>query len=145
MTFWAHKDQLLVEHLNEVGALAANFAVAFDAIEQGRLAGLLHDLGKAEEHFQKRLECDDKDRKLKKEPHAHHGAAMALEHQAWPIAFAVNGHHAGLHDRSNVDRIRGEYLPKAESSVRKLCECHPKWSPPSISQPLPHWLAETTV
>lgn len=140
MEFWAHKDQQLVDHLNEVGDLAAHFAAAFDATEQARLTGLLHDLGKAEEQFQKRLECGDKDGKLKKEPHAHHGAALALERQAWPIAFAINGHHAGLHDRSNVDRIRTEYLPKAEACVRKLCERHPQWSPPAIAEALPQWL-----
>lgn len=140
MDFWAHKDQRLVDHLKEVGDLAAQFAVAFDATEHARLTGLLHDLGKAEEQFQKRLACDDKDGKLKKEPHAHHGAALAIEHQAWPIALAVNGHHAGLHDRSNVDRIRTEYLPKAAACMRKLCERHAQWSPPAISEPLPQWL-----
>jgi len=140
MDYWAHKDQPLVDHLREVGELAQAFAVAFDAKEQGKVAGLLHDLGKAEEQFQKRLACDDKDRKLKKEPHAHHGAAIALEHQAWPIAFAVNGHHAGLHDRNKVDRIRSVSSPKAKACLRKLCERHPEWLAPIITEALPNWL-----
>ena len=136
----AHKGQLLVCHLDEVGKLAADFAAKFDAAAQGSIAGRLHDLGKAEEQFQKRLACDDKDAKLKKEPHAHHGAALAAERQAWSIAFAVNGHHAGLHDRSKVDRIRAEYLPKAEACLRKLCEGHPEWSAPAVGEALPQWL-----
>ena len=140
MNYEAHKDQLLIDHLTDVGEMASEFAAAFDGREHANQAGLLHDLGKAEEQFQKRLACDDKDSKLKKEPHAHHGAALALENQAWPIAFAVNGHHAGLHDRSNVDRIRAEYLPKAEACLWKLRERHPQWSPPTISEPLPQWL-----
>jgi CRISPR-associated endonuclease/helicase Cas3 len=138
MDYFAHADQLLVNHLQEVGEQAAIFAAAFCAGNHARLTGLLHDLGKAEDEFQKRIKSGDKDGK--KEPHAHHGAALAIEHQAWPIAFAVNGHHAGLHDRSNVDRIRTAYLPKAEACLRKLCEQHPQWSAPVIGEALPQWL-----
>jgi CRISPR-associated endonuclease/helicase Cas3 len=140
MNYFAHQNQLLVHHLQEVGDQAAGFADAFDATEHARLAGLLHDLGKAEEQFQQRLACDDKDGKLKKEPHAHHGAALAVENHVWPIAFAVNGHHAGLHDRSNVDRIRTAYLPKAQDCLRKLRDRHPEWLAPVISEALPQWL-----
>jgi CRISPR-associated endonuclease/helicase Cas3 len=136
--FWAHQNQPLVDHLKDVGELAAGFAVAFDAKEYARLAGLLHDLGKAENEFQKRIMSNDK--KGEKEPHAHHGAALAIKRQAWPIAFAVNGHHAGLHDRSKVDQIRIGYLPKAEACLRKLCERHPEWSSPEITEALPQWI-----
>ena len=135
MPFYAHKDQLLVTHLKEVGDQAAGFASAFLAKDHANLAGMLHDLGKAEEHFQKRLACDDKDTRLKKEPHAHHGEALAIANQAWPVAFVVNGHHAGLQDRSNLDRIRTEYLPKAEACLLKLTDLHPTWP-----EPLPQWL-----
>jgi hypothetical protein len=93
----AHKDHPLVSHLGEVANLSAEFAAAFDASEQGRLAGFLHDLGKAEVEFQERIALGDKD-PGKKKPHAHHGAAYALRvcfPAQWPVALSVNGHHAG--------------------------------------------------
>jgi CRISPR-associated endonuclease/helicase Cas3 len=138
MDYWAHRHQLLVDHLREVGDEASRLAAAFDGATEGRMAGLLHDLGKAENEFQTRINTDDK--KGKKEPHAHHGAALALAAQAWPVALAINGHHAGLHDRSDVDGIRAKYLAMAEACIRRLREGHPEWSPPVITEALPTWL-----
>lgn len=54
-----HSDwQLLAEHLESVGSLAASFAVFFSATELARVAGLLHDLGKYSTEFQLRLSGD---------------------------------------------------------------------------------------
>jgi len=47
--------QLLEEHLRNVAEMAAEFAMPFGAEEWGRCAGILHDLGKASEEFQSRL------------------------------------------------------------------------------------------
>ncbi len=140
MRYYAHTGQLLVDHLREVGELASQFTEKFDAALHGETAGLLHDLGKAEDLFQERLAKDDSERNSKKEPHAHHGAALAVEANAWPIAFAINGHHAGLHDRSDVERIRAEYLPKARACMSRLHERHPDWEMPKIPATLPGWL-----
>ena len=112
--YFAHKDHLLSKHLEDVGEIASEFAKTFDASLHGKIAGLLHDLGKTETEFQKRLLSDDK--QGKKEPHAHHGAMIALKNDAWPIAFVVNGHHTGLHNRSNVNNIKREYSNKAEKN-----------------------------
>ncbi len=139
MDYFAHAGQLLISHLDDVGVKAAEFAAKFDAGQSGLLAGRLHDLGKAETEFQIRINSNDK--KGIKKPHAHHGAALAIESQAWPIALAVNGHHAGLHDRGNVDRICAEYLPKAKSCIVRLKERHPEWQVPAITEPLPTWLS----
>ena len=52
-----HPDgQLLIEHLQNVSALAAHFAAGFGAAAEGAYAGMLHDIGKF-------LEYDIKDGK----------------------------------------------------------------------------------
>lgn len=136
--YFAHKDHLLSKHLEDVGAMASKFAKTFDASLHGKIAGLLHDLGKTETEFQKRLLSDDK--QGKKEPHAHHGAMIALKNDAWPIAFVVNGHHTGLHNRSNVNNIKREYSNKAEISLNLLKNSDQTWDCPDIIENLPKWL-----
>src|SRR5205809_1143962 len=122
----AHPEQSLAGHLSGVAQLAERFADSFGASSHGKLAGLLHDLGKAEDVFQGRMEAikAGKNDPGGKEPHAHHGAALALARDHWPVAFAVNGHHAGLHDRHDLDSMRGrraEYEQRAkESCLEKL-------------------------
>ncbi|MBI5388334.1 MAG: CRISPR-associated helicase Cas3' [Verrucomicrobia bacterium] len=129
MKFYAHKNQTLVAHLQCVAKQAGEFASFFGAAEQGNLAGLLHDLGKAEENFLTRIESNDT--KGKKEPHAHHGAALLLDDRPdegfvakpfWPVAFAINGHHAGLHDRHDLQKIPSAYSAKARAAVRRVKE-----------------------
>lgn len=135
--YFAHKDHLLSKHLVDVGAKASEFAKAFDASLYGKISGLLHDLGKVEEEFQQRLECDDKQVENKK-PHAHHGAMIALEKNAWPIAFAINGHHAGLHNRGDLAKREKDYLEKAHKTVSSLQSTD--WRSPEINEVLPKWL-----
>ncbi len=137
----AHKNQSLADHLAGVAERASLFAAAFGAAPYGVLAGQLHDLGKAEAEFQKRIRSDDKEGK--KQPHAPHGAAIALSHEppAWPVALAINGHHAGLHNRGDVDLKRSQYLRRAELSLDALMECDPAWSGPVFPEALPEWLA----
>lgn len=139
MDYFAHPGEYLVDHLRKVGEMAAEFGGEFGASEHGMLTGQLHDLGKAEPEFQLRITSDDAEGK--KEPHAHHGAALAAQANAWPVALAVNGHHAGLHDRGNVDAIRAAYLPRANSCASRLIARHSEWQIPAILAPLPEWLA----
>lgn len=101
----------------------------------------MHDLGKAENAFQKRIR-GDKD--AKKEPHAHHGAALALDKNHWPVAFAVNGHHAGLHNRVDLQQLSNEWLVKGKACAEKL-QGEPGW-PEIVFEgsltTLPQWLEE---
>lgn len=143
MKLYAHVNQSLAAHLKGVAEHAARFASFFQATEQGRLAGLLHDLGKAEDEFQKRicksagLAKEDGD----KQPHAHHGAMLLLQEDAgrggpvWPVAFAINAHHAGLHDRSNLQKRIG-LREKALVAEGKLVG-DPDWN--GIPWPIQHF------
>ena len=46
----------LRDHLRDVANRAAEYAEAFGASEEARVAGLLHDLGKYGDLFQRRLQ-----------------------------------------------------------------------------------------
>jgi len=87
--------QSLKEHLSNVGSLAGTFAEVFNCADYGKAAGLLHDLGKYTDEFQRRLEG-----KHPKVDHATWGAKIALEKYnndfGYLIAYGIAGHHAGL-------------------------------------------------
>ena len=94
--------QPLAEHLSEVAKHAALFAKHCGCVQAARLAGLLHDLGKYNPDFQRRLDGD-----AVRVEHSIAGAALMLaltnktrdQVMAELIAHAIAGHHAGLPDR----------------------------------------------
>ena len=49
------QEQTVLEHLTGTAELCAQFAAAFGAEGQGRLAGMAHDIGKYSDAFQARL------------------------------------------------------------------------------------------
>ena len=87
------RAQTILEHLQGTAALAQDFGAAFGAEEQARLAGLLHDIGKYSEAFQKRLQGQ-----AVTVDHSTAGAKEAFARRQLEAAFAVAGHHAGLPD-----------------------------------------------
>jgi CRISPR-associated endonuclease/helicase Cas3 len=143
MTFYAHslpgqpQDQWqpLETHLAQTADLAARFAAPFQSEEWARLAGWLHDLGKADSAFQGYLfrenGLDESEYDSGKVNHSSAGAAYAVEKlgdgAGRILAYLVAGHHAGLPDwhsdtggngalsvrldpegKQNLDRIRTE-------------------------------------
>lgn len=100
--------QPLDEHLKNVAKLAAGFADSFGSSAWAHNAGLLHDLGKASQEFQKYLEESAKQNDLDLEVsgktrvvHSSQGAVFAEDNLGRAgrfLAYLVAGHHAGLAD-----------------------------------------------
>ena len=92
--------QTLKSHLENVGLLASHKAKHFNGQDLAQVAGLLHDLGKYTQEFQRRLRGS-----TVKVDHSTHGASEVLNLESihpffrWLIAYAIAGHHAGLADR----------------------------------------------
>lgn len=96
MKYLAHRsedgrEQTILQHLEGTAEQCAAFASAFGAEEQGRLAGLSHDIGKYSDAFQKRL-----DGSAQRVDHATAGAYECYRRRQPFAAFAVAGHHGGL-------------------------------------------------
>lgn len=156
--FYAHSDpnnpkklpddpgsrwQSLREHLLYVARLSSSFARQMNPNDQvlyrsARWAGLLHDVGKYSDEFQRMLIESVRDGKKSRVKHAVHGAAFAADVQAYDIALAILGHHTGLHAASELrNKINAEETEKAmhflqEKAYRldRLCPLHTD-KPPS--------------
>jgi len=85
---------LLADHLIKTGHLAKECASNFGAGDLAFMAGLLHDLGKYTEAFQRRLQGSGE-----RVDHSTRGAQLAVERFGQLgklIAYGIAGHHAGL-------------------------------------------------
>lgn len=89
------QEQSVANHLQGTADRAETFADAFGAGPLGRLAGLLHDIGKYSDAFQARIRNPAPTSKV---DHSTAGAQQANALGLHPVAFAVAGHHAGLPD-----------------------------------------------
>lgn len=96
--------QDLVDHLERVAAIAADFALCFGADRLAWLAGVLHDIGKFNPAFQQYLlDAEAHPSAHSRGPdHKGAGAWLALQLHADPLAFLVAGHHGGLHALSDL-------------------------------------------
>lgn len=90
------KEQSIIDHLEKTAELASNFAVCFGAENFAYRCGLLHDIGKYSESFQKRIRGENI-----RTDHSTAGAYEAYRLKDLPAALAIAGHHAGIPDFGN--------------------------------------------
>jgi CRISPR-associated endonuclease/helicase Cas3 len=144
--FFAHSTQrndrsdwqTLAEHLQSVAALAADSASIFGASELARVAGLLHDLGKYSDEFQRRIAGD-----AIRVDHATHGARLSVERYAQIgtlLAYGIAGHHAGLANGSDGgertalrERLKGVGLPPLKGDWQREITLPNQLAPPRLS------------
>lgn len=118
ITFYAHsanpvgQRHALAAHLSGVAKLAATYAADNRFADEAELSGLLHDLGKYGDLFQRRL--------AGKESGLDHwavGAWVAInEFKSLAAAFAIYGHHVGLPAFTELKKI---------ADIEKFAKRHP--------------------
>ena len=96
------REQTILDHLKGTAELAGDFSSAFHCREWGYGCGMLHDIGKYSEKFQKRL-CGGSIT-----DHATAGAKELYERKNFIGAYCISGHHSGLLDGGQFADAGGE-------------------------------------
>ncbi|MDD5486035.1 MAG: CRISPR-associated helicase Cas3' [Dehalococcoidales bacterium] len=112
----------LKEHLELVAERAKEYASALGASEEAYMAGLMHDLGKYGEPFQRRLRGEGK--------YIDHWSAGAWEilqlykSKGIASALAIQGHHLGLQcgNKDNLAKLNPQHLKERHPLNLKLSE-----------------------
>lgn len=98
--------QSIKEHLYGTAKLARQFGDAFENSDFSYLCGLIHDIGKYSDEFQKRI--------WDAGPKVDHSTAGAIEinglikNFGWLMAYCIAGHHTGLLDGGSIVDIPEE-------------------------------------
>lgn len=104
MEYIAHKDgdrtQTIKEHLEGTAERASKFADKFGKADWGYCCGMLHDIGKYSNEFQKKI----KDEANNLVDHATAGAQLCMNLGQYYqfLSYCIAGHHAGLPDYGNT-------------------------------------------
>jgi CRISPR-associated endonuclease/helicase Cas3 len=104
-------------HLRRAGVLSRRFGRRFDAGNTAAASGLLHDVGKYSDAFQRRIAGD-----AGSVDHATGGAKEAVAHYGHEVgrllAYGIAGHHGGLpnggkaDDRALLSRLESTQIPR---------------------------------
>ncbi len=100
MKYLAHKndkneEQSLKQHLENVAECCGTYADAFGARDWGYCCGLLHDVGKYSQKFQRRIRGS-----MERVDHSTAGAKLCWDKKGMYsfLSYCIAGHHAGLPD-----------------------------------------------
>lgn len=110
----SEREQSLADHLKETAELAGQYAEAFGAYQWGYGAGLLHDVGKYSQEFQRRIRGSGE-----QVDHATAGAQLCHERKGYYplLSHCIAGHHAGLPDTGT--RNDGSSMPTLWGRMKK--------------------------
>ncbi len=138
-TYLAHisdegREQTVLAHLQGTADFAAHFAAAFGAADQGRLAGLAHDLGKYSKEFQHRLLQNGP-----KVDHASAGAWYCCAKKQFPAAMAISGHHGGMLDFGTPSDTEGTFLARMHKARKGMIPDSAAWQKEVSLPELPPW------
>ncbi len=125
MTYYARKNQTLLEHSNNTANLAKRFADAFGCSRIASTAGLLHDFGKHTMAFQDYLERSLNGETLKRGEviHSLQGAKFVTEeikdsYISDIIGNIIATHHGGLYDNlTDGERTLSLKINKTEEKL----------------------------
>ena len=89
------EEQPLHVHLKHTAELASKLASSFDAAEWGYFSGIVHDIGKYSQKFQRKIRGENI-----RVDHSTAGAQLAWNKNGLYqlMSYCIAGHHAGLPD-----------------------------------------------
>ncbi len=100
MKYIAHKrnetdkaEQPLIEHLKNTAEFCSEFAQCVGMSDYAKIIGLIHDIGKYSDKFQRRINGENIS-----VDHSTSGAQEAFKGKLLMAAFCIAGHHGGLPD-----------------------------------------------
>lgn len=136
----SYRVQSIQEHCQNVALLAESFASVFGAESIARYTGLLHDIGKYSDAFQRRINGSSE-----QVDHSTAGAQVAWQSGTRAgqfAAFCIGGHHAGLPDLGTKfsDVSDGTLLGKLRRNPEPFAEYKDELSIESPSVPV--WATE---
>ena len=120
MEYLAHidgdREQSVKEHLQGTAKLAGDFAAKFGKVDWGYCCGMLHDIGKYSQEFQRKIRGNLKTQV----DHSTAGAKVCNELGGyyWLLTYCIAGHHAGLPDLGR-EGVPSSLLDRLE---KRLCD-----------------------
>ncbi len=110
------EEQPLHVHLKHTAELASKFASSFDAAEWGYFSGMVHDIGKYSQKFQRKIRGENI-----RVDHSTVGAQLAWNKNGLYqlMSYCIAGHHAGLPDSGSKqdDESDGTLYGRLEKKV----------------------------
>lgn len=112
--------QTMKEHSAGVGEFMREFALSDSFSDIYEFCGLIHDMGKYSEDFQRHISGENNQVK-----HSIYGAIFAKEQSLMEVVFPVFGHHSGLPDRPDMIQDMKAELTINKDAYDKICKA---WS-----------------